>query len=241
MKEGSAEEATERDKLFGLFRFTSTVTDGDVQDQSLADYVGRMQPDQEEIYYLIAESLAAARTSPHLEALRAKNVEVLLLTDRIDPWMVQYLNEFDGKPLRDVTRGEFDLDTDEDESDEKEADDAAHTELLKRCKEILGEDVEEVRASRRLTDSAACLAIAKDDPGPQIRQLMEAAGQPMPELKPSLELNLKHPLLERLAATSDDGFADLVHLIYGQAVLAEGRPLPDPGAFVRRLNQALLS
>jgi len=242
MKEGGAEETADRDKLFGLFRFTSTATDGDDQDQSLANYISRMQPEQKEIYYLVADSLGAARSSPHLEALRAKNMEVLLLTDRIDPWLTQYLTEFDGKPLRDITRGALDLDAGDD-TDSKPSDEEGevHKDLLERCKAVLGDEVEEVRVSRRLTDSAACLAIADNDPGPQIRQLMEAAGQTIPESKSSLELNPKHPLVERLGATpAGAGFEDLVHLIYGQAILAEGQPLPDPGAFVQRLNKALL-
>jgi molecular chaperone HtpG len=243
MKEGGAEETADRDKLFGLLRFTSTQTDGDDQDQSLADYVSRMQPEQEEIYYLVADSLTAARSSPHLEALRAKNLEVLLFTDRIDPWMAQYLTEFDGKSLRDITRGALDLDAgDGADSKTSDAEDEAHKDLLERCKAVLGDEIEAVRVSRRLTDSAACLAISENDPGPQIRQMMEAAGQPIPESKSSLELNPKHPLVERLGVTpAGDGFEDLVHLIYGQAVLAEGRPLPDPGAFVQRLNNALLA
>ena len=243
LKEGVAEETGERDKLSALLRFTTTESTTDAQDQSLNQYIGRMQPAQNEIYYLVADSLAAGRGSPHLEAFKSKNLEVLLLTDRIDPWMIQYLNEFEGKTLRDISRGALDLDGQADGEGSVDIEpDSEQQDLLKRCKRVLRDQVDEVRLSRRLTDSAVCLVLGDDDPGPQIRQLMEAAGQVIPETKPSLELNPQHPMFERLNSADDSAvFEDLVQLLFGQALLAEGRVLPDPGGFVQRMNKLLLS
>jgi molecular chaperone HtpG len=242
LKEGVAEETGERDKLFALLRFTTTESNTDAQDQSLNQYIDRMQPDQNEIYYLVADSLTAGRSSPHLEAFKSKNLEVLLLSDRIDPWMIQYLSEFEGKTLRDISRGALDLDGKADGEGGVEVEpDSEQQDLLKRCKRVLRDQVDEVRLSRRLTDSAVCLVLGDDDPGPQIRQLMEATGQTLPETKPSLELNPQHPLYERLNSTDDNAvFEDLVQLLLGQALLAEGRVLPDPGGFVQRMNKMLL-
>ncbi|MEE8306340.1 MAG: molecular chaperone HtpG [Gammaproteobacteria bacterium] len=242
LKEGVAEETGERDKLFALLRFTTTESNTDAQDQSLNQYIDRMQPDQNEIYYLVADSLTAGRSSPHLEAFKSKNLEVLLLSDRIDPWMIQYLSEFDGKTLRDISRGALDLDGKADGEGGVDVEpDSDQQDLLKRCKRVLRDQVDEVRLSRRLTDSAVCLVLGDDDPGPQIRQLMEAAGQTLPETKPSLELNPQHPLYERLNSTDDNAvFENLVQLLFGQALLVEGRVLPDPGGFVQRMNKMLL-
>ncbi len=236
LKEGVAEDFANRESIMKLLRFSSTEQDGEEQRTSLSDYVARMREGQDRIYYLIADSLSAARQSPHLEVFRQRGIEVLLLTERIDEWFMTFVNEFDGKSLQDVTRGELDLDGEgkpEDESD----DDA----LAKRIKDVLEGRVESVRRSTRLTDSAACLALGEHDIGAQMRQLMEATGQSVPDSKPHFEFNPDHPLVLRLDSEADeDRFGDLVKVLFDQASLAEGRSLSDPGDYVRRVNSLLL-
>ena len=236
LKEGVAEDFGNREAVMKLLRFTSTADDGSRQRVSLADYAGRMQEDQKKIYYLVADSLAAARQSPHLEVFRKRNIEVLLLSDRIDEWFMSFVNEFDGKPLADVTRGELDLPCAEEE-DDPETDDA----LCKRIEGVLEGRVESVRRSGRLTDSPACLVLGEDDVGAQLRRIMEASGQQPPESKPHFEINPAHPLVTKLDAEPDeDRFGDLVKVLFDQASLAEGQPLGDPGDYVRRVNRLLL-
>ncbi len=236
LKEGIAEDFANRDAIMKLLRFSSTRDEDEKQRTSLSDYVSRMQEGQDRIYYLVADSLAAARQSPHLEVFRQRDIEVLLLTDRIDEWFMSFVNEFDGKTLQDVTRGELDLGGEE--KPEEEADDDA---LAGRIKDALEGRVESVRRSTRLTDSPACLVLGEHDMGAQMRRLMEATGQSVPDSKPHFEFNPDHPLVVRLDGEADEArFGDLVKLLFDQASLAEGQSLADPGDYVRRVNSLLL-
>ncbi|MEE4659182.1 MAG: molecular chaperone HtpG [Halieaceae bacterium] len=239
LKEGPAEDFSNREKIAGLMRFSTTHTDSDVQDQSLADYVSRMQEDQDKIYYVVAENFKTAKSSPHLEVFRKKGIEVLLLHDRIDDWLMNQLQEFDGKSFQDVARGELALSDEDKEAQEKLNKESEG--LLERLKATLEDQVQDVRATTRLTDSPACLVVGDYDMGAQMRRLMEAAGQSVPDTKPILEVNPSHPLLEKLDAEQDeDRFADLASVIFDQAHLAEGGTLEDPAAYVSRLNKLLL-
>lgn len=241
-KEGIAEDSTNRDKLLPLLRFASTHESADVQSVKLAEYVARMKSGQEKIFYVIAESIAAARSSPYIERLRAKGVEVLLLADRIDEWVMGRLTEFDGKKFQDAARGDLDL-TNVDGDDAARAEAAAQSsgELLKRVKDALGERVSEVRVSRRLADSPACLVLGDYDPGSQMRRVLAAAGQTVPDVKPILELNVEHPLVKHLDGEADGAaFGEFAEVLYDQASLGEGGQLANPGEFVRRLNRVLL-
>jgi molecular chaperone HtpG len=240
LKEGLVEDPQNADKLAKLLRFASTYGSSDAQDQSLADYVSRAKPGQDEIYYLLADSYATAKASPHLEQLRARGFEVLLLTDRIDPWVIEHLPEFDGKKLRDVGRGGLDLPEGEG-AITQQAKDEEHKPLLKKLKRVLKERVGDVRASVRLVESPACAITAEDDLTPQLRRMLEAAGQALPEAKRVLEINVEHPLVKKLSAETDDArFTALANVILDHALLAEGAPLPDPAGYVRRMNELLL-
>ena len=240
LKEGPAEDYANREKIASLFLFNSTESGGDEQDQSLEDYVARMKEGQEKIYYLVGDSLKASRNSPHLEIFRRKGIEVLLLHDRIDEWLMGHLTEFDGKSFQDIARGKLDLGKLADEEEAK-PEDGEHEELVKRIKESLGEQVKEVRVTRRLTDSPACLIVDEHDMGLQMRQIMEASGQKVPDTKPIFEVNPDHALLQKLEQEKDETrFADLVTILFGQASLAEGRGLEDPAQFSNRLNRLLL-
>ena len=243
LKEGPAEDFGNREKVAGLLRFTTTTSSGDAQDQGFADYIGRMQEGQEKIYYLVADSLKAARNSPHLEIFRKKGIEVVLMADRIDEWLMGYMQDFDGKSFQDITRGELDLGKLEDK-EEKQKQEAVEKELkglIERVKSQLGDKVQEVRITHRLTDSPACLAIGEHDMGEQMRKIMQASGQQVPESKPIFELNPEHPLVSKLDQEADeDRFKDLIEILFDQAALAEGRELSDPGSFTRRLNKLLL-
>ena len=236
LKEGMAEDFANREAIMKLLRFSSTREEGEEQRTSLSDYFGRMGEGQKSIYYLIADSLSAARQSPHLEVFRRRHIEVLLLTDRIDEWFMSFVNEFDGKALQDVTRGELDLDG------EEKPDDAADDDALaKRIKDVLEGRVEGVRRSTRLTDSPACLVLGEHDMGAQMRRLMEATGQSVPDSKPHFEFNAEHPLVSKLDGETDEArFGDLVKVLFDQASLAEGESLTDPGDYVRRVNSLLL-
>ena len=242
LKEGVGEDFANKDEVLGLVRFASTESADSAQRTSLKDYIGRMKEGGDRIYYLIAESDAAARQSPHLEAFRARGIEVLLLSDRIDEWWMSFAGEFDGKTFQDVARGELDLgepDAAEKEADEPEVEDEEP--LLKRFKDALGDQVESVRKSTRLTDSPACLVLGEHDMGIQMRRIMEATGQSAPESKPHLEVNLRHPLIGHLNREADeDRFADLVAIIFDQASLAEGNAVAEPGRYVKRVNKLLL-
>ena len=243
LKEGPGEDFSNRDNISKLLMFNSTHDESKGQDQGLEDYVPRMKTDQEKIYYLIADSEKAAKNSPHLEIFRKKGIEVLLLTDRVDEWLMSHLNEFDGKPLQDVTRGELDLGKLDDESEKAEQEKREETfkPLLERVKTALGDRIKESRVSHRLTDSPACLAQDDDDMGAQMRRIMQASGQPVPETKPIFELNPEHPLIGKLEQEQDEErFSDLISLLFDQASLADGNELEDPARFSRQLNKLLL-
>lgn len=243
LKEGPAEDYANREKIAGLLRFASTRGEGDAQSVSLAGYIARMAEGQDKIYYLTGDSFRQASTSPHLEVFRKKGIEVLLLTDRIDEWLMGYLTEFDGKSFVDIARGDLDLGKLESEEDKKAAQEAAKEKeaLTKRLQEALGESVSEVRVSHRLTDSPAILALGAGDLGVQMRQILEASGQKVPETRPVFEFNPSHPLIARLDSEADtDRFADLAHVLFDQAALAAGETLKDPASYVQRLNKLLL-
>ena len=238
LKEGLAEDAGHREKLAALLRFRSTRSEG--EDRSLDAYIAGFAAGQDKIYYLIAESATAAAASPHLEAFRARDIEVLLLADRIDEWVLQYLTEYQGKPLKDVSRGALELPASDKDPKVETKPDREQKDLLKRLKRSLRDQVEEVRPSVRLTESASCIVLGEQELGHQLREMLKATGQDVPETKPCLEVNLGHPLLKRLAAEGDeDRFARLAGLVFDQAVLAEGRQLKDPARFVRTLNELL--
>ncbi|MCB1648250.1 MAG: molecular chaperone HtpG [Pseudomonadales bacterium] len=243
LKEGPGEDYANREKIASLLLFASTHNGTNAQDQSLTDYITRMKPEQEKIYYVVAETPNAARNSPHLEIFRKKGIEVLLLSDRIDEWLMSHLMEFDGKQFQDIARGSLDLGKLED-AEEKEAQEKVEKEfesLTSRIKTQLDDRVKAVRVTHRLTDSPACLAMDEQDMGAQMRRIMEAAGQALPDSKPIFELNPTHPLIVKLDKEADEErFADLVTVLFDQASLAEGRQLEDPGQFTQRLNKLLL-
>ena len=240
LKEGLAEDHGNRDKLMPLLRFASTHKEGDAEEVSLADYVARMQTGQDKIYYVVGESYAAARSHPAIEGLRARNVEVLLLGKRIDAWVMDHLQDFEGKQLKDATRGDLDLGglASAGEKEKAEAQLKEKEPLLKRVKDALGERISEVRVSTRLKDSAAVLVAGEHDMSAPLRRVLEAAGQKAPSGKPVLELNVDHHVVKYLEGREDAAdFGELALVIFEQAMLAEGAQLPDPGAFVQRLNR----
>ncbi len=242
LKEGVVEDAANRERIAALLRFASTHDASDEENVRLADYVARMKPGQKAIYYVTAESLAAAAGSPHLEVFRRKDIEVLLLHDRVDEWMLTALTEFDGKPLHSVARGELDLGELEDKDErERRAEVGDRLKpLVERLQKSLGEKVKAVRISHRLTDSPACLVVEEQDLAPGLRKILEAAGQALPASRPILEINPDHPLVKRLEDVDDETtLDDWAQLLFGQALLAEGGQLEDPAAFVRRLNRML--
>lgn len=244
LKEGPAEDYANKEKVASLFRFASTQGNGAEQTVSLDDYIGRMKEGQEHIYFITAENYNAAANSPHLEIFRKKGVEVLVMYDRIDEWMIGYLSDFKGKHLQNVAKGELDLSKLGGEAEDKEKQEEkakSHQDLLDRLKKTLEDKVSDVKVSTRLTDSPACVVAGAYDLGPQMRQIMEAAGQKMPASKPTLEINVDHPLLERLEKEiQQDRFDELAHVIFDQATLAEGSALEDPALYVRRINKLLL-
>ena len=243
LKEGVAEDTANRERVAGLLRFASTHGGGPAQDVSLADYVARMKEGQEKIYYVTADNYAAASQSPQLEIFRKKGVEVLLLCDRLDEWLMSYLTEFDGKPLQHVAKGELDLgklDTPEEKAGQEALEKAAAP-LLERLRQALADRVGGVEVTQRLTDSPACLVRGQHDLGHGLRELLAAAGQALPEAKPVLEVNPAHALIRRLEAEAgEERFAALAALVLDQATLAEGGSLGDPAAYVRRVNALLL-
>lgn len=242
IKEGVAEDHANQDKVQKLLRFASTHNNDGVQSVALADYVGRMKEGQEDIYYLTADSYAAASQSPHLELFRKKGVEVLLLTDRLDEWLMTHLTEFEGKSFQHIAKGDLDLgalETEEDKQAEEKLQEESQP-LLERLKRILGDKVSDVKVGHRLTDSSACLVRSQFDLGPAMRQLLEASGQKLPDAKPTLEINPQHPLIGRLQASADDSrFETLALIVLDQATLAEGSALADPAAYVKRINSLL--
>ena len=244
MKEGPGEDSANKEQLARLLRFSSTHTDSETQDVSLADYVERMQEGHEAIYYITADSFAAAKNSPHLEIFRKKGIEVLLLADRVDEWMASSLTEFEGKSLKSVTQGELNLGELEDEEEKKahEKVDEEFKGLIDRVKEVLGDKVSEVRLTHRLTSSPACLVTGENDMSANLERILRSAGQHVPTSKPVFELNPEHPLVARLKQEgSDELFNEMAEVLFDQALLAEGGQLDDPATFVRRLNELLLS
>jgi molecular chaperone HtpG len=240
MKEGLADDHANQERIAKLLRFSTTASDS--QSVSFTDYVGRMKDKQKAIYYLAADTLEAAKSSPHLEIFRKKGVEVVLFTDRVDEWALSFLREFGGKELVSVAKGDLDLgelaDAQEKEEQAKVADE--YKELIGRVRTALGEKVQDVRVTLRLTDSPACVVVDRDAMSQHLQRLLKAAGQKAPESKTILELNPTHPLVQRLKYETDDKLATWATLLLDQAVLAEGGQLDDPAAFVRRVNQMLL-
>jgi molecular chaperone HtpG len=242
IKEGLGEDFSNKEKLAKLLRFASTNGNSE-QNVSLEDYVARMQESQEKIYYVTAETYAAGMSSPHMEIFRKKGIEVLVLSDRIDGWMISYLTDFEGKHLQDITKGELDLGEMDAEEDKKQKEEASKTyeSLLTQIKELLSDKVDDVRVTNRLTDSPACLVAGAHDMDAQMKKIMEAAGQQVPESKPSFEVNPEHPLVKLLnEEQNDERFNDLTHVLFDQAALAMGEQLKEPGTFVTRLNKLLL-
>ena len=245
LKEGVAEDYANRDKLLPLLRFASTHEAGDEDKVALADYVARMQPGQEKLYYVMADSRASARSSPFIEQLRARKIEVLLMGDRIDPWIMGQLHEFEGKGFQDAARGDLDLSKLGGDAaaagPAAEPDDKSHQALFDRIAKALGDAVAGVKASQRLTESPACLTRADDEMSESMRRILAAAGRgDVPAVKPQLELNLAHPLVQRLEGLEGEDFSELSHLLYDQAQLTEQGQLANPGEYARRLNSLLL-
>lgn len=244
LKEGPAEDWSNRERVAGLLRFASTHNDTAAQTVSLDDYVGRMKEGQSKIYYIVADSYEAAAHSPHLELLRKKGIEVLLMSDRIDEWLINHLTEYKEKALHSVTRGELDLGELEDENEKAEQEKLAteSESLLKRIKEALGDKVKDVRVTTRLTDTPACVVAGEGEMSSQMIKLMQAAGQQVPEVKPTFELNPTHPLVARLNEEADESrFNDWSNLLLQQAMLSEKGSLADPSEFIRLMNQMLLA
>ena len=243
LKEGPGEDFANKDKIAGLLRFDSTHADTDAQTVSFADYIGRMKPEQAAIYYITADTFAAAQHSPHLEIFRKKGIEVLLMSDKVDEWLLGSLTEFDGKKLQSIAKGDLDLGKLEDEA-EKEAQKKVEEDskdLIERIKTTLGDKVKEVRVTYRLTDSPACLVAGEHDLSGNMARILKAAGQNAPESKPTLELNPAHKLVNRLSTEKDDAkFADYAHVLFDQALLAEGGQLDDPASFVKRMNSLIM-
>ena len=242
LKEGPGEDFANREKIAELLRFASTHDDDAIQNVSLKDYVERMQEGQDAIYYVVADNHVTAKNSPHIEVFRKKGIEVLLLSDRIDDWLMGHLNEFDGKALKDIAKGELDLgNSTEEEKAELEAAKTEHEGLLDRLKGALDGKVSEVRPTIRLTDSPACLVVGEHELGAQMRRILEAAGQELPDSEPILEVNTSHGLVKRMDAEPDeDRFADLALILLDQATLAQGSQLEDPASYVARMNKLLV-
>jgi molecular chaperone HtpG len=242
LKEGPGEDYANKDKIAGLLRFASTKTDSEEQNVSLKDYLSRMQPEQDVIYYITADSFAAAKNSPHLEIFRKKGIEVLLMSDRVDEWLLGSLTEFEGKKLQSVAKGDLDLgklETDTEKEIQKKIEDDAQS-LVEKIKKTLGERVKDVRVTHRLTDSPACLVSDEHDLSGNLARILKSVGQKAPETKPILEINPTHKLVKRLETeTIDAVFDDLSHVLFDQALLAEGGALEDPASFVKRMNSLI--
>jgi len=241
LKEGVGEDTANRERIAKLLRLSSTHTDSEEQNVSLADYIGRMKEGQEKIYYVTAETFLAAKNSPHLEAFRKRGVEVLLLADRVDEWLVSNLHEFEGKPLASVAKGALDLGklATEDEKKEQERQEGEFRDLVAKIKETLGDKVKEVRVTSRLESSPACLVADEHDLGGNLARILKAAGQKAPLSSPIMEINPKHPMVQRLKYEKAR-FADWTHVLFDQALLAEGGQLDDPAGFVKRVNELML-
>ncbi|GGE71601.1 molecular chaperone HtpG [Massilia psychrophila] len=245
LKEGVGEDAINKDRIAKLLRFASTTNENADQNTALADYLGRMKEGQEKIYYVAGDSYTAAKNSPHLEIFRKKGVEVLLMTDRVDEWMLSFLNDFEGKELVSVAKGGLDLGALEDEAEKKEHEETetSYKDLVEKMKAALDEKAKDVRVTFRLTDSPACLVADENELSGNLLRMLKAAGQNAPESKPILEINPNHPLVTRLKYEDAAGarFGDWAHILFDQALLAEGGSLADPASFVKRLNEMLLA
>ena len=243
LKEGPAEDFANREKIGSLLRFASTRSEGDTESVSLDHYIERMAEGQEKIYYITADTLSAARNSPHLEVFKKKDIEVLLLTDRVDEWLTSHFTEYKEKHLQSVAKGALDLGELEDKEDKEKVEKATeeHKHLIERVKTALGETVKEVRVSSRLTESPACLVVEDYDMSQNLARVLKQMGQDAPMPTPIMEINLEHPLLERMdAETDEDKFVELAKVVFDQALLAEGGQLEDPAGFVHRLNRLML-
>jgi len=239
LKEGPGEDLANKEKIAKLLRFASTQSNGSEQTVSLDDYISRMQAEQDKIYYITGESYNAVRNSPHLELFKKKGIEVLLMSDRVDEWMMSFLNEYDGKKLVSVAKGEVDLGKLEDKEEQKKAEEASkdYKELLKQMKEILGDKVKDVRVSHRLTDSPSCLVVEEHDMAVSMQKLLKQAGHTVPDTQPILEINPEHMLVKRLRDETDsERVGDWTHILFDQAMLSEGGQLEDPVTFVKRMN-----
>ena len=244
LKEGPAEDYGNRERIASLLRFSTTASEGEAQTETLDAYIARMKDGQDKIYFITSDSQAAARHSPHLEVFRKKGLEVLLLSDRVDEWLVNSLTEYKGKRLQSVTKGDLDLGglADKEEKEQTEKATEEHGKLLERLKKSLGERVEEVRPSTRLVDSPACLVVGEHDISANLARVLRSVGQDAPRSKPTLEINLSHPLVKRLEAEQDEArFGDMGMILFDQAHLAEGGQLDDPAAFVGRLNKLMMN
>jgi molecular chaperone HtpG len=247
LKEGPSEDNGNREKIAKLFRFASSTSGSAEQNVSLTDYVERMKEGQDKIYFVTGDSYSVIKNSPYLEVFDKHGIEVLLMSDRIDEWMMGYLTEFDGKSFQDVARGELDLSKitgeepkPESNADDEKSEDKENAELLVRIKSLLEDKVEEVRSTSRLTNSPACLVVGANDMGEQMRKIMAAAGQPVPEAKPILEINAEHPLVNKLDTEADEDRAKvLAGVLFDQAALSAGRPLENPAQFVQELNRLM--
>jgi len=244
LKEGPGEDFANRERIAKLLRFASTHANDEQQNVTLDDYVARMKPGQDAIYFLVAENFATAKSSPHLEVLKQQRVEALLLSDRVDEWLMDHLREFEGKKFRNVSRGDLDLAAVETAEEKAERDSLSkeHASLTEKIQKALGERVAAVRVTTRLSESPAVLVLGEHDMGSQMRKILEAAGQKVPLSKPTLEINPKHALIRKIESLPEgDLLADWSTLLFEQATLAEGSPLPEPAAFVQRLNRLLMS
>ena len=240
LKEGLGEDFANKDKLAKLLRFASTSTDS--VSVSFADYKARMKEGQETIYYITADTLAAAKNSPQLEVFRKKGIEVLLMTDRVDEWALNFVQDFDGTPLQSVAKGAVDLGSLQDEAEKKAAEDAAETfkPVLAKLKEALKDKADDVRVTTRLVDSPACLVVKDHGMSMQLARMLKQAGQQAPEMKPILEVNAEHALVKKLSGDANPNFHDLAHILFDQALLAEGGLPEDPAAYVKRVNALLV-
>jgi molecular chaperone HtpG len=243
LKEGTGEDWSNKERIAKLLRFASTQADSDEQNVSLTDYVARLKEGQDKIYYITADSHAAAKNSPHLEIFRKKGIEVLLLSDRVDEWVASNLSEFEGKPLASVAKGDLDLGAlADEEKKEQEKEAGEFKDLVEKIKTTLDAQVKDVRVTFRLTDSPACLVSDRNAMSANLERMLKAAGQPVPVSKPILEVNPHHPLVQRLKSEADESrFGDWSHILFDQALLAEGGQLEDPASFVKRLNELMLA
>lgn len=242
LKEGTGEDSANIERIAKLLRFASTHEDSDAQTVTLADYVSRFKEGQDKIYYVTADSYTAGRNSPHLEIFRKKGIEVLVLWDRVDEWMLSHLREFDGKQLVSVAKGGLDLEALADEQEKKHQTEVAEQfkPLVERLQEALKDRVKEVRVTLRLVDSPSCVVVGQNDLSPHLQRMLKAAGQAAPNVLPVLEINPEHALVKRVQSATDESFSEWANLLFEQAMLADGAQLPDPTAFVRRVNHLLL-